>query len=63
MYRGRKRRVKTPIIYNTGYAVSPVDNFRELSQRDISKIARLPNEWPRKTLDFRTPYEVFSELH
>jgi IS30 family transposase len=38
----------------------PVDDFRELSQRDVSKIARLLNARPRKTLDFRTPYEVLS---
>jgi hypothetical protein len=40
----------------------PVDDFRQLTQREVSKIARLLNERPRKTLDFRTPYEVFSEL-
>jgi IS30 family transposase len=39
-----------------------MDNFRELTRRDVSKIARLLNERPRKTLDFRTPYEVFSDL-
>jgi IS30 family transposase len=40
----------------------PVNDFRQLTQREVSKIARLLNERPRKTLDFRTPYEVFSEL-
>jgi IS30 family transposase len=40
----------------------PAEDFRELTQRDVSKIARLLNERPRKTLGFRTPYEVFSEL-
>jgi hypothetical protein len=40
----------------------PVDDFRELSPRDVSRIARLLNERPRKSLDYRTPYEVFSEL-
>jgi IS30 family transposase len=40
----------------------PVSDFRELTQRDVSKIARLLNERPRKTLGFRTPYEVFSAL-
>jgi IS30 family transposase len=43
-----------------------MEDFRELTQRDVSKIARLlnghPRERPRKTLDFKTPYEVFSEL-
>jgi IS30 family transposase len=41
-------------------------DFRELTQRDVSKIARLfnghpnrhPRERPRKTLDVKTPYEV-----
>jgi IS30 family transposase len=51
---------------NTNYLIRdmlyPVDDFRKLSQRAISKIARLLNERPRRTLDFRTPYEVFSEL-
>jgi IS30 family transposase len=40
----------------------PVTDFRELARRDVSKTARLLNERPRKTLGFRTPYEVFSEL-
>jgi IS30 family transposase len=51
---------------NTNYLIRdmlyPEDDFRELTQRDVSKIARLLNGRPRKTLDFRTPYEVFSEL-
>jgi IS30 family transposase len=51
---------------NTNYLIRdmlyPVDDFRELTQRDVSRIARLLNDRPRKTLDFRTPYEVFSEL-
>jgi IS30 family transposase len=51
---------------NTNYLIwdmlYPVDDFRELTRRDVSRIARLLNERPRKTLDFRTPYEVFSEL-
>jgi IS30 family transposase len=51
---------------NTNYLIRdmlyPQEDFRELNQRDVSKIARLLNERPRKTLDFRTPYEVFSKL-
>jgi IS30 family transposase len=51
---------------NTNYLIRdmlyPVDDFRELTQRDVSKIAKLLNDRPQKTLDFRTPYEVFSEL-
>jgi IS30 family transposase len=51
---------------NTNYLIRdmlyPVDDFRELTQRDVSRIAKLLNDRPRKTLDFRTPYEVFSEL-
>jgi IS30 family transposase len=51
---------------NTDYLIRdllyPAGDFRELTQRDVSKIARLLNERPRKTLDFKTPYEVFSEL-
>jgi IS30 family transposase len=51
---------------NTNYLIRdmlyPVTDFRELARRGVSKIARLPNERPRKTLDFRTPLEVFSEL-
>jgi IS30 family transposase len=40
----------------------PVDDFRQLTQRDVSRIARLLNERPRKTLDFKTPKEVFLDL-
>jgi hypothetical protein len=51
---------------NTNYLIRdmlyPVNDFRQLIQREASKIARLLNERPRKTLDFRTPYEAFSEL-
>jgi IS30 family transposase len=51
---------------NTNYLIRdmlyPEDDFRKLTQRDVSKIAGLLNGRPRKTLDFRTPYEVFSEL-
>jgi IS30 family transposase len=52
---------------NTNYLIRdmlyPAEDFRELTQRDISKITRLLNERPKKTLDFRTPYEVFFQLH
>jgi IS30 family transposase len=51
---------------NTNYLIRdmlyPVNDFRQLTQREVSKIVRLLNERPKKTLDFRTPYEVFSEL-
>jgi IS30 family transposase len=44
---------------NTNYLIRdllyPAEDFLELTQRDVSKIARLLNERPRKTLDFRTP--------
>jgi IS30 family transposase len=40
----------------------PEDDFKELTQWDVSKTAILLNERPRKTLEFRMPYEVFSEL-
>jgi IS30 family transposase len=51
---------------NTNYLIRdmlyPVTDFRELTQRDVSSIARKLNERPRKTLDFKTPKEVFSQL-
>jgi IS30 family transposase len=51
---------------NTNYLIRdmlyPVDDFRAVTQRDVTRIARLLNERPRRILDFRTPYEVFSEL-
>jgi IS30 family transposase len=42
--------------------LDPVEDFRELTQRDVSKIAGLLNDRPRKPLGFKTPYEVFSGL-
>jgi IS30 family transposase len=51
---------------NTNYLIRdmlyPIDDFRELTQRDVSIIAKKLNERPRKTLDFKTPKEVFSLL-
>jgi IS30 family transposase len=51
---------------NTNYLIRdmlyPVDDFREMSRRDASRIARLLNERPRKALDYKTPQEVFSQL-
>jgi IS30 family transposase len=40
-----------------------VDDFRQLTRRDVSKIAKLLNERPGKIPDFKTPYEAFLELH
>jgi IS30 family transposase len=57
-----KKRWLTITNYLIRDMLYPVDDFRELNQRDISKTARLLNERPRKILDFRTPYEVFSKL-
>ncbi len=39
-----------------------VDDFRKLSQYDVSRVARLLNERPRKTLDFITPKEAIANL-
>jgi IS30 family transposase len=51
---------------NTGYLIRdmpyPVDAFRELTRWDVSIIAKKLNERPRKTLDFKTPEQVFSQL-
>jgi IS30 family transposase len=51
---------------NTNYLIRdmlyPVDDFRQLTQREVSTIARHLNERPRKTLDFKTPKEVFLGL-
>jgi IS30 family transposase len=52
---------------NTNYLIRdmlyPIDDFRELTQRDVSIIAKKLNERPRKTLDFKTPQQIFSQLH
>lgn len=37
-------------------------DFRNVSQRDISRIARLLNERPRQTLGMKTPKDKFNEL-
>jgi IS30 family transposase len=51
---------------NTKYLIRdmlyPKDDFKKLTQRDVSKIARRLNGRPRKTLGYRTPYEVFMKL-
>jgi IS30 family transposase len=51
---------------NTNYLIRdmlyPIDDFRELTQRDVSIIAKKLNERPRKTHDFKTPQQVFSQL-
>ncbi|MDR1218573.1 MAG: IS30 family transposase [Treponema sp.] len=36
------------------YMLYPADDFRERSQMDMSRIARLLNERSRKTLDYKT---------
>jgi IS30 family transposase len=40
----------------------PVNDFRELTRRDVSLIAKKIDERPRKTLDFKIPKQVFSQL-
>jgi IS30 family transposase len=51
---------------NTNYLVRDmlyrVEDFRQLSQRDVSRVARLLNERPRQTLGFKTPMQVFPHL-
>jgi IS30 family transposase len=41
----------------------PITDFNELTEGDVSNITRLLNERPRKTLDFQTPKEAFSNLY
>ena len=36
-------------------------DFSKVSRREIKRVQHLLNGRPRKTLDFRTPYEVFNE--
>ena len=40
----------------------PETDFRKLNQRYVSKIARLLNERPRKTLNWETPKKAFNDL-
>jgi Transposase and inactivated derivatives, IS30 family len=51
---------------NTNYLIRDmcrdVTDFRELTQQQAHKIARLLNERPRQTLGFKTPKEKFNEL-
>jgi transposase, IS30 family len=37
-------------------------NFRTISRREIKRVQHLLNGRPRKTLDFRTPYEAMQEV-
>jgi IS30 family transposase len=39
-----------------------VDDFRSLKQHDISRVAKLLNERPRKTLGYKTPQEALESL-
>jgi IS30 family transposase len=51
---------------NTNYLIRDmlkgVSDFRLLTQNDVSKITRLLNERPRKTLGFKSPMEIFLNL-
>jgi IS30 family transposase len=51
---------------NTNYLIRdmryPEDDFRELTRRDVSRIAASLNDRPRKTLDWKTPKEVLFGL-
>lgn len=38
-------------------------DFNSLSQKVLSAIADRRNNIPRKSLNYQTPYQVFSELH
>ena len=40
----------------------PETDFRKLTQRNISRIARLLNERPRETLNWKTPKKAFNDL-
>jgi len=37
-------------------------NFMELTQNDVDKVVNKLNNRPRKSLDYRTPFEVFNNL-
>jgi len=51
---------------NTNYLIRDMlageTDFRNLSQRDISRVARLLNERPRQTLGIKTPKDKFKSL-
>ena len=51
---------------NTNYLVrdmlGDITDFRKLTQREVSRIARLLNERPRMTLGYKTPKEMFENL-
>jgi IS30 family transposase len=63
---GKENSGHKPLSENTHYLIRDmlyrVTDFRDLIRRNVSKIARLLNERPRKMLDFRIPQEAFSEL-
>jgi IS30 family transposase len=40
----------------------PEDDFRELTRRDVSRMAASLNDRPRKTLEWKTPKEVLFGL-
>jgi IS30 family transposase len=52
---------------NTNYQIRdmlyPKDDFRELTRRDVPRIAASLNDRPRKTLDWKPPKEVLFGLH
>jgi len=51
---------------NTNFLIRDMLNgekdFRKLDQRYVSRIARLLNERPRQTLNWKTPKQAFENL-